>query len=220
MLKMNNLDMSHVQSFEQSELTARQREVLENALDLLVSGGGKALTTANIARASNCSKESLYKWFGDRNGLLAAMMTVQGSKVGAVLDEDIFKSTAAFKEHLARFATELLTVLSGEISLALNRLAIGQASDEASQLGPLLMKNGRGLIEARAHAFLNSAKDKGFLNFTKVDDAYRVLYGLIVSDFHVRSLLGDNNDMSADEIVTTADQAVEQFYKLFSPSNG
>lgn len=217
MLKIDNPD---VQAFEQPELTLRQQEVLENALDLLVSGGGKALTTANIARASNCSKESLYKWFGDRNSLLAAMMTVQGSKVGAVLDEDVFKSAVAFREHLVRFATELLTVLSGEISLALNRLAIGQASDEASQLGPLLMKNGRGLIEARAHAFLNSAKENGFLNFAKVDEAYRVLYGLIVSDFHVRSLLGDNNEMSADEIVATANQAVEQFYKLFSPVKG
>ncbi|WP_162652593.1 TetR/AcrR family transcriptional regulator [Lentilitoribacter sp. Alg239-R112] len=212
---MLQTDHSGVQDYGQSELTIRQKEVLENALDLLVSGGGKALTTANIARASNCSKESLYKWFGDRNGLLAAMMTVQGSKVGAVLNNDVFKSTAAFKEYLVRFATELLTVLSGEISLALNRLAIGQASDEASQLGPLLMKNGRGLIEARAHAFLNSAKDKGFLKFAKVDETYRVLYGLIVSDFHVRLLLGDNNNMSADEIENTANQAVEQFYKLF-----
>lgn len=217
---MLKIDSPDVQEFEQSELTLRQREVLENALDLLVSGGGKALTTANIARASNCSKESLYKWFGDRNGLLAAMMTVQGSKVGSVLDADVFKNSTAFREHLVRFATELLTVLSGEISLALNRLAIGQASDEASQLGPLLMKNGRGLIEARAHAFLNSAKDNGFLHFTKVNEAYRVLYGLIVSDFHVRSLLGDNIEMSTDEIITAADQAVEQFYKLFGPTKG
>lgn len=220
MLKIDERDRAEVRGFEQSELTLRQREVLENALDLLVSGGGKALTTANIARASNCSKESLYKWFGDRNGLLAAMMTFQGSKVGAVLDDGVFKSADAFKAHLARFAVELLTVLSGDISLALNRLAIGQASDDSSQLGPLLMKNGRGLIEARAHAFLNSAKNKEFLNFTKVDDAYRVLYGLIVSDFHVRSLLGDNNEMNADEIENAAQQAVEQFYRLFSPAKG
>lgn len=205
---------------EQSQLTTRQRDVLEKALDLLVSGGGKALTTANIARASNCSKESLYKWFGDRNGLLAAMMSVQGSKVGAVLNEDIFNNSAAFREHLVRFATELLTVLSGEISLALNRLAIGQAGDEASQLGPLLMKNGRGLIKARAHAFLNTAKEKGFLKFTNVDEVYRVLYGLIVSDFHVRSLLGDNNEMNADQIDAAAVQAVEHFYKLFGPARG
>ena len=66
-------------------MTPRQHEVLENALELLVSGGEKALTTANIARASNCSKESLYKWFGDRDGLLAAMMAFQGSKVGAAV---------------------------------------------------------------------------------------------------------------------------------------
>ena len=217
---MLQLDTKMPDEFEHSKLTSRQIEVLENALDLLVSGGGKALTTANIARASNCSKESLYKWFGDRNGLLAAMMTLQGSKVGALTSDDVFSSSQAFEQFLIKFANELLTVLSGDISLALNRLAIGQAGDETSQLGPLLMKNGRGLIEARAHAFLNMAQDCGFLRFQDVKSAYRVLYGLIVADFHVRLLLGDDNQMSQAGIKQTAQNAVEQFYRLFGPKSG
>ena len=61
--------------------SARQNEVLEVALKLLVEGGDKALTTAALARAANCSKESLYKWFGDRDGLLAAIVTHQASRV-------------------------------------------------------------------------------------------------------------------------------------------
>ncbi len=44
-------------------------------------GGDKAVTTAGLARAANCSKESLYKWFGDRDGLLSAMISYQASKV-------------------------------------------------------------------------------------------------------------------------------------------
>ena len=65
----------------QPEFSPRQSAVLEEALRLLVAGGEKALTTAGVARAANCSKESLYKWFGDRDGLLSAMIAYQASKV-------------------------------------------------------------------------------------------------------------------------------------------
>ncbi len=47
----------------------RQRDVLEAALRLLVEEGD-ALTMNAVARRASCSKETLYKWFGDRDGLL------------------------------------------------------------------------------------------------------------------------------------------------------
>jgi len=37
------------------QFSPRQNAVLEEALRLLVSGGEKALTTAGVARAANCS---------------------------------------------------------------------------------------------------------------------------------------------------------------------
>ena len=70
----------------QDTFTPRQRAVLDKALGLLLEGGERALTTAGLARAANCSKESLYKWFGDRDGLLAAMISHQASKVRAQID--------------------------------------------------------------------------------------------------------------------------------------
>ena len=66
-----------------SEFTPRQNAVLAEALRLLVEGGDKAVTTAGLARAANCSKESLYKWFGDRDGLLTATVQWQAAKVAA-----------------------------------------------------------------------------------------------------------------------------------------
>ena len=60
---------------ERAGLNERQNAVLESALKLLVDGGEKAVTTAGVARAANCSKESLYKWFGVRDGLLSAMIS-------------------------------------------------------------------------------------------------------------------------------------------------
>lgn len=198
-------------------LTPRQQEVLEKALELLVTGGEKALTTANIARASNCSKESLYKWFGDRDGLIAAMMAFQGSKVGAAVGQETLASRTAFEQYLIRFACELLSVLAGDTSLALNRLAMGQASNENSPLGPLLIENGRGVIEAKAINFLTSAKDKQFLVFDDARTTYHVLYGLIVRDVHVRLLLGERGELVMKNFERDAQIAIAQFYKLYGP---
>ncbi len=70
--------LAHNQS--QPEFSPRQNAVLDSALRLLVDGGEKALTTAGVARAANCSKESLYKWFGDRDGILSAMIGLSGEQ--------------------------------------------------------------------------------------------------------------------------------------------
>src|SRR5690606_34111335 len=109
----------------EAPFNARQADVLEAALGRLVDGGDKGFTTARLARAANCSKESLYKWFGDRNGLLAAMVTYQASKVRVAAATEGRPGAREFTAQLTGFARDLLTVLAGPASLALNRLAIG-----------------------------------------------------------------------------------------------
>ena len=60
--------------------TPRQQAVLTAALELLVEGGDR-LTMTVVARRARCSKETLYKWFGDRDGLLNATVQWQAAKV-------------------------------------------------------------------------------------------------------------------------------------------
>lgn len=173
------------------EFTPRQNEVLEQALRLLVEGGDKALTTSGLARSANCSKESLYKWFGDRDGLLAAMIAHQASKVRTFERGREKLTPENLREHLEIFAKDLLEVLSGDISLALNRLAVGQSGRDGSKLGKLLLEHGRRQIDRRAMALIDAGKRAGLLRFDDGDAAYHTLYGLIVSDLHVRMLLGE-----------------------------
>ena len=194
------------------DFSPRQNAVLEQALRLLVDGGEKALTTSGVARAANCSKESLYKWFGDRDGLLSAMISFQASKV-RTFERDGERLTAeSLSEHLKMFAHDLLDVLAGDVSLALNRLAIGQASRDGSRLGTLLLERGRGQIDRRARALIDAGKRTGLLRFDKGAEAYGTLYGLIVSDLHVRLLLGDAPDKDFGD---RADGAVAAFLKLY-----
>lgn len=179
------------QSVQPAEFSPRQSAVLAEALRLLVEGGDKALTTAGLARAASCSKESLYKWFGDRDGLLAAMISFQQSKVRTVERSGERLTAEVLRDHLEVFARDLLEVLSGDVSLALNRLAIGQSSRDGSKLGRMLVEHGRRQLDRRAKGLIDAGKRAGLLRFSDGDQAYHTLYGLIVSDLHVRMLLGE-----------------------------
>lgn len=195
--------------------TPRQNAVLECALQLLVAGGERALTTAGLARAANCSKESLYKWFGDRDGLLAAMITYQASKVRTPGPRESIPTPDDFSRSLTVFAEDLIGVLSGEVSLALNRLAIGQADRDGARLGALVREHGRLPIEMRARALLELGRRHGYVHFADTHEAYETLYGLIVRDSHVRMLLGEPPVGLSDDRPRRARLAVSQFFRLY-----
>lgn len=200
---------------ETQVFSPRQNDVLAEALRLLVEGGEKALTTSGVARAANCSKESLYKWFGDRDGLLAAMISYQASKVRTFEQTGEKLNAETLKSHLLIFANDLLDVLSGEQSLALNRLAIGQTSREGSKLGRMLLERGRRQIGKRAASLLEAGRRAGLLHFDSGETAYETLYGLVVADLHVRMLLGDNPEDLRKSFGTRAHKAVNAFIALF-----
>lgn len=201
----------HEQAF-----TPRQKAVLEAALGLLLKGGERALTTAGVARAARCSKESLYKWFGDREGLLAAMITFQASKVRAGTVSQARLGAEELRAHLVAFARDLLSVLASDVSLALNRLAIGNAGHADSRLGLLVLARGRRAIEQRGGALLEAGRAKGLLSFEDREEAFRTLYGLVVRDAHVRLLLGDTLNSRESDFETRAAVAVEQFLRLYA----
>ncbi len=50
-------------------MSERQQAVLDAVLALMVEGA--PLTMTAVARRASCSKETLYKWFGDRDGRAA-----------------------------------------------------------------------------------------------------------------------------------------------------
>ena len=200
---------------ETQTFSSRQNDVLAEALRLLVEGGEKALTTSGVARAANCSKESLYKWFGDRDGLLAAMISYQASKVRTFEQTGEKLNVETLKSHLLTFASDLLDVLSGDQSLALNRLAIGQTSRDGSKLGRMLLERGRRQIGKRAASLLEAGRRAGLLHFDSGETAYETLYGLVVADLHVRMLLGDNPDDLRKSFGTRAQKAVSAFIALY-----
>lgn len=206
------------QDSEQGEgMSARQQAVLDAVLGLLVEAGDKLTMTA-VARRASCSKETLYKWFGDRDGLLTATVQWQASKVRAGNFDRQRLDASALRESLVRFAANWLSVISSPTSIALNRVAISQAGSRRGNLGGIVLANGRFAIGERLRPVLEAGREAGLLQFEDSETAFRTFFGLVGRDVQIRLLLGDGLRFAPDEIARDAARATDQFLTLYGAS--
>lgn len=211
-------DMQQTTNARVNNLTERQKDVLDAALQLLVKNH-LALTMAKVAEAASCSKETLYKWFGDRNTFLEAMVEWQASRVRALpINREAVDEEVLFNS-LEHFARDWLMVLTSPTSIALNRLAVSQAGTGKSNLGNIVLYRGPYAIARRLKPILEIGRDCGFLQFDNLDNAFRTFFGLVVRDVQIRKLLGDDFAMDDEQIIREARTATRQFFALFGQKN-
>lgn len=197
------------------ELSPRQQEVLDAALRLLVKEGAR-LTMSSVAAEANCSKETLYKWFGGRDGLLVAIVRWQAAQVRVPAPNGATVDRGGLESALRQFAEDWLGVVSSERSLALNRLAIGHAGDEGADLGRIVLDNGRLALGQRMKPVLEAARAANLVLFEDAEEAFRTLFGLVARDVHIRLLLGERLELSLAQIAREAERAAAQFLSLYA----
>ncbi|WP_287093388.1 TetR/AcrR family transcriptional regulator [Mesorhizobium sp.] len=200
-------------------LTGRQKAVLDAALRLLVEEGDQLTMTA-VARRASCSKETLYKWFGDRDGLLTATVQWQASKVRVVPVDRKGLTLASLTVSLARFASDWLKVISSDTSIALNRVAIGRAGSGNDDLGAIVLENGRFALARRLKPVLEAGRQAGLLEFSHAEAAFRTFFGLVARDVQIRLLLGDRLELTDAAIGGDAVRATQQFLALYGAKTG
>lgn len=190
----------------------REQEVLSAVLDLMVREGG-GFSMAAVAKQASCSKETLYRWFGDRDGLLTATVRWQAAKViMPELNRDGV-TLAAFSLCLREFAESWLQVITGDISVALNRLAVSHAGNNKTNLGKIVLENGPFAMRERLQPIFELGHASGFLN-ADPEEAFRTFFGLVVADTQIRALLGETRRPDTKDIRQFAQGAVEQFLTL------
>lgn len=202
----------------EQEPSPRQIEVLEATLrQMLVEG--QALTMNSVAKAASCSKETLYKWFGDREGLLTATVKWKASRVHVGAVEPGRLDRAALAARLEEFARNWLSVISSETSIALNRIAMGEAGTGKRPLGAIVLEHGRFALGARLKPVLEAGREAGLLAFDDSEEAFRTFFGLIARDVQIRLLLGDGLKLSPATISREAQRAATQFLALYGAEN-
>jgi AcrR family transcriptional regulator len=168
-----------------AERQQRQDECLDAALGEIVEHGYEALTVLAVAQRARSSKESIYTWFGSKEGLVAALIRRQAEQtnqaVGRALGADRDPDDA-----LEAVANGLLALLLGPVSLALNRAAM-----TSPELAALLLLEGRHRTGPLVERYLEELHRTGVLHAPDAADAFRLFYGLVIQDSQIRALLGE-----------------------------
>lgn len=186
----------------------RHAELLDLAEELLVEDS-VPLTMDALAGRSGASKGTLYQWFGDRSGLLAAVVR-RNADHSAQAIEAALATGKGLEATLTAYALGLLRLLTSPVSIALNREAMLDPAVAA-----VLLENGRHRIGPLVEAYLAGEADAGRLRLDDPAQAFEVLYGLVVRDLQIRMLLGEAPP-SGRALSARAHSAVADFLTLAS----
>lgn len=194
----------------------REQAVLDATLAELIEHGWEGVTMLGIARRVGSSKETLYSWFGNREGLLRALIQHNADRsaerIQAALDSAV-EVDADPVDTLVGYVEGLLGLLTGAGSLALNRAAMSNPD-----LASVLLESGRHRVGPLVERYLAAQAETGRLELTvEPEEAFRLLYGLAVQDTQIRVLLGEKPP-SASAIARRAEEAVERFIRLMASS--
>jgi AcrR family transcriptional regulator len=193
-----------------SESAERRQAVLDAAYAVLAEQGYERTSMLAVAQRAGASKETLYSWFGGKAGLFAAVIQSGAAPTNAVGPKTETSADDDPRAGLVAMMTNLLTLLTGERSVTVNRAAIA-----APELAEVLLAQGRHRTGPLIAGHLRALMDRGVLVPSDPEVVVRTLYGLVIRDSQIRVLLGEPAPDPAD-IATQAEQGVDAFLRLYA----
>lgn len=190
--------------------STRRKQIEKAAYEILQEQGFASASMLKIAKRAKASNETLYNWYGDKQGLFLSLVVRNASDIKQVLEKQISQDTLAL-ECLEKIGPKLLTLLVGDKAIALNRAA---ASDPTGQLGKAIAAGGRNDIAPLIGKLFDQARDQNLLTFKKTDNVVEQYLGLLVGDLQIRRAIGAIPQPSKTVIDQRAKSAFEIICQL------
>ena len=195
------------------EARARRQRAIELAAYAVLEkkgyGGTSMLAIARKARASN---ETLYNWYGDKQGLFRALVARNAAEVRSLLASGIAERHDPLKT-LGLFGPKLLELLTGPRAVALNRAA---AADPTGELGAAISLAGRETIAPLIGQVLQDARARGLIAFQSTAEAVDLYLGLLVGDLQIRRVIGREPQPAPKANQKRAKLALEYLVRLLN----
>ena len=190
----------------------RHDAIAEAAYGLLAEKGYRGMTMSALAKAAKASHETLYAWYGDKDGLIGHLVSDNAARVSDLLDAALDEDRPAL-ETLEALGPLLLEVLTGARAVALNRAA---AADPSGQVGRVLSRFGRETVGPKIGRVVAQAIGEGTLA-GDVRDLSELFIALLVGDLQIRRAIGVMPELDDAARLQRARQAMERFMILAGP---
>jgi AcrR family transcriptional regulator len=191
----------------EAEREPRRQAALAAAAAEITERGYAALTMLAVARRAGSSKESLYAWFGSKDGMVAELIRQQAAQTNQAV-EAALRDDREPRDVLRLIVGNLLDLLVGETSLALNRAAMA-----SPELATVLLRHGRHTTGPLVERYLAKLARDGIIDADDPAEAFRLLYGLVIQDTQIRALLGEEAPTRSQR-TAQAEVAVGRFLAL------
>ncbi|WP_238366805.1 TetR/AcrR family transcriptional regulator [Mesobacterium pallidum] len=191
---------------------ARAAQIEAAAYALLADKGYAGLSMNGVAKAAKASMETLYRWYGDKTGLIRALIAGNTASLEDTLE---VAEDADAGDALDQAGARLLTMLLGPAAVALNRAA---AADASGDLGRLLAEGGREVVAPRIAALMGRAQAQGVLGPAPEAEQAEAWFALLIGDLQLRRVTGALPQPGAAFIEARSTQALARLTRLFPPA--
>lgn len=193
----------------------RKRQILSATLRL-VRRHGTGISTAQIAAEARCSKETLYAWFSDRDGLMHALVEEQARHMGDALARSFARADGeSFEARLHSYCLALIDFLTGEAVLAVNRIAMADACRDGADLGLAVLDDWQARVVAPFLGLLKEGRENTMIEAEDLNEAFNVLMGLLIGDRQRRLLLGEASRPTMEEMSKQVDRALVHWFTIY-----
>lgn len=190
----------------------RQTEIEAAAYAVLEENGYAGTSMLAIAKRARASNETLYNWYGDKQGLFRALVERNAEEVKRHLEEELQTDHGALS-ILATLGPKLLVLLTGDRAVALYRAA---AADSSGELGETLSKAGREAVFPLLEAVFLRARSEGELAFEETGETVALFLDLLIGDQQIRRVIGRLPAPTMGACEARALRAVERLRRLLN----
>jgi len=196
---------------------ARHRQIADAAYILLQSEGYRATSMLAIARQAGASNETLYRWYGNKQGLFRTLVEDNAAEVRDLLQARLAEDAPPLAA-LSEMAPLLLKLVTGPRAVALNRAAAADVNDTAT-LGQTIAASGRETVVPLIGAQIARLHRSGDLSGATVAEMAETFVGLLIGDLQIRRVIGVIDPPGDAECERRAGRAISQLLRLYGPDH-
>ncbi len=195
----------------------RRQAILDAARAVFLEQGYGATSLNDIVSVSGGSLATLYDLFGGKAGLFREMIEQECENFfGGLRAEDIDEQP--LREALRVVARQFFDGVIHQPKMSLLRLVIAEAA-HFPEVGATFYSVGPARGREMVSTYLVKQSRRGLL---QVDDPVRaadVFIGLVLGEYQMKVLCGEDVKLSSEEIDRYLDYALDAFLKIYGPEH-
>ncbi|MBM9463128.1 TetR/AcrR family transcriptional regulator [Aeromicrobium sp. YIM 150415] len=199
--------------------SAQKRElILERALEVFVEHGYVGATTDQLAAAASVSKQTLYKEFGDKEGVFAALIQFACDRVddpfAPLIDQ--LRSIASADEAVQLMAAQFTRSIMSPSVQRLRRLVIAEAT-RFPRLGQLYWEEGFLRVVDSVARCLSVLDERGMLEVPDARLAAHHFAGVLLWIPSNQAMFAVSSPLDETELVETIAAGCRTFLRAYGP---